>query len=696
MAPSPFRLDELGSLEFERLCGELLGLDERRLLVLWARGRRAVYEALAVRPVEVLATNVAGIKVPGVRVLGPDRLWELFAASPRARLRVPSALGVADLDALVSPQAAERSTADIAAAAELARVFVPTRAYAHALAVLERHHFAVLTGPPEMGKTAIARMVGLAALTNGWEFHECIRPDDLWSRFHRSRQQIFVADDAFGSTEYRPEAAERWAVDLDRVLRAMDDRHWLVWTSRPAPMAAGLRRIHREHGVERFPQPAQVGVDAAQLDVTEKALILFRHAKQAALPERTVELVQLQGWAIVSHEYFTPERIRRFVGGRLRELSDYADVRAAVAREIREPTDAMASSYRALAREQRAVLLALLDVPPGPVAERELVASVRRHAPGGLEHRANEIVDRLADHFVRVVEPASVTWVHPSWRDLVIDELAGDRATRRAFLSACGVHGVALALSTGGGAAGERALPLLVEDGDWDAVADRLALLLPELDWPDVTMLVAALGEAAYAAPVEGVALASEVLGALARLWDRRADVVPVGVLAAWFELAGELPEPPAPPSAAATWFDLVPAGMVDLEADALAFDDWTALVELLADRAPGALAAFDFPAKQRLSMLQFIGDAMVAGEEGRALEHVDAVIRSLRRLIVVGPDPALAGRAVGRLRHPPPEAADEYVELKPLSPELERLLQEPLPTARNERALVDRVLRDL
>ena len=78
--------------------------------------------------------------------------------------------------------------------------------------MLERFGFAVLTGPPEMGKTAIARMIGLAKASDGWEFHECMHPDELWERFARDRAQVFVADDAFGSTEYRPEAAERWAV----------------------------------------------------------------------------------------------------------------------------------------------------------------------------------------------------------------------------------------------------------------------------------------------------------------------------------------------------------------------------------------------------------------------------------------------------------------------------------------------------
>jgi hypothetical protein len=736
---SPFRLDELGSLEFQRLCVALLDLElggfETRLwglsllvddgvgglprptlvLVVWdrrgasapsARLHDLVEDALADRaqPVGSLLVvhNVPGHdlpRLPGVErlVLGPEQLWERFSANASARFRAPSALGVADLDALIAPEVAARSTADIAGAAELARVFVPTRAYTQALGVLERHHFAVLTGPPEMGKTAIARMIGLAALTNGWEMHECIRPDDLWSRLDRNRPQVFVADDAFGSTEYRPEAAERWAVDLDRVLHAMDDRHWLVWTSRPAPLKAGLRRIHREHGVERFPQPAEVGVDAAQLDSTEKALILFRHTKLAALPETAVRLVQLQGWRIVSHEHFTPERIRRFVGGRLRHVAQAndANLNAAVVAEIREPTEAMAASYHALAPEQRAVLLSLLDVAAGPVTERELVAAVRRHSPGGLEHPVNEIVDRLADHFVRVVHPAGVTWVHPSWRDLVIDELAGDADARHDFLRACGIHGIVLALSTAGGAAGARSLPLLVHDADWDALADRVAALIPELEAPEVTMLLAALGEARQAAPEEGNALATDVLGQLARLWDRGATAAPVGLLAAWFELAAELEEQPHPPSAAPAWFDLVPTGRVDIVADAVEFDDWAALVELLAERAPGALQALGFPDKQRLVLLQFIDDAQDAVDESIDLPHVDAVIRSLMRLAAVGLDAERAFRVAWRLRHPRVVIEEAAAEPRELSPELQRLLDFTMP-ATSEQMRVERVLRDL
>src|SRR5262249_57368085 len=109
------------------------------------------------------------------------------------------------------------------------------------------------------------------------------------------------------------------------------------------------------------------------------------------------------GAAIVAHPHFTPERIRRFVAGRLRELRGTGEVPAVVDAELSEPTQAMATSYAALAEEHRELLLAMLDAPPGPVAERDLAAALRRHASAGLSHAPVDLVDRLTDHFVRVL-----------------------------------------------------------------------------------------------------------------------------------------------------------------------------------------------------------------------------------------------------------------------------------------------------
>ena len=58
-------------------------------------------------------------------------------------------------------------------------------------------------------------------------------------------------------------------------------------------------------------------------------------------------------------------------------------------------------------------------------------------------------------------------WMHPSWRDLVIEHLQASRIDRTKFLSNCSPQGIALALSSAGGGEGKRDSPLLVETQDW-------------------------------------------------------------------------------------------------------------------------------------------------------------------------------------------------------------------------------------
>jgi hypothetical protein len=688
-------------------------LKSRRSLKAPFDAARAAWPAAKAESVVILTNACADeIKTDDAietTLLGASELTTLVRGSPHLRLRVPSVLSVCRLDDLVDADLRQRSTGDFHAAAELARVFVATRAYSETLGALERYHFAFLTGPPEMGKTATARMVGLAKLTAGWEMHECIRPADLWQSYARDRRQVFVADDAFGSTEYRPEAAERWALDLDRILRSMDASHWLVWTSRPAPLKAALRRIHREHGVERFPAPAQVQVDAASLEIAEKALILYRHARAARLPSAAVNLVQAHGWQIVSHDHFTPERIRRLVGSRLQlegqAPSDPTDIDAMVDAQIREPTPAMAASFRALAPEHRAVLVAMLDTQPGPVPERELISSVRRHLHEVQARAPTDLLNRLTDHFLRVVGPSHVAWVHPSWRDLVIEELATDTEARQAFLHDCSVEGILLALSTGGGVTGERCLPLLIDDADWDLVGDRAVGSLSELEDPAIVRLLAALSEAQSVTVGRQVAeleaLVGSVLEQLARRWNSAHRVIPIGVLAAWFELASRLPQRLPEPDLAPTWVEHLPALRVDIsdQSDLTRFDDWIALAVLAGEHTPKTLAAFGFPERQAEVLQRLVLDAASCAEGASPPPFRALLVSVLRRLADLAPEYAGDARATAeRLvamsgesqfepsRHPPHRISDE----------LRAILDAPPSVHRSDEELVARVLRDL
>ena len=700
-AATPYRLDDLGWLQFERLCTLLLeaeaGLSELSWVGHADTGRVALVDGPVVlrgheRPIPgpvtvavvwvreespkhrsasftagiaalrselgfwcedrlLVLTNLDGDAARAalqgqpsatartVLVLGQRELSASLDAHPGARLAMPSVLGRRDLSSLVGASLRARSSLDVERGQALARVFWPTRAYARARAVLARSRFVVLTGPPEMGKTAIAQMLALAQMTDGWEAHECNSPEQLWRVFDGRRRQVFVADDAFGSTEYRSDAAERWSQSLGRLLAMLDRDHWLIWTSRPAPLKAGLRRVQRERGSERFPAPGEVLVDAGDLDLAEKTLILFRHAKARDASVAARELVRSAALPIVEHPHFTPERIRRFVTDRLEALPQVVHddgperVRLDLERELASPTEAMRTSFRALEREHRELLIALLDAPAGLIDERELAATVRRHHAGGLTRPPGELIDRLTDHFLRV-SPLGIGWVHPSWRDLVIDELREDAAARGRFLDACSLHGTMLALSQEGGIAGERTLPLLVSDADWDRLGDRLDHLVHELEDQDLAQLLVALhgvrsAEIARSQEWEARCLAANLLTAIAGLWDERRRPLPVFLIEHWYALREWASRPVQPPRLGPSWAELYPGSPLPGGLDRFELaraDEWLALAQTLLRYDPDELTALGFSG----------GDETLLAELAESLERTtDADARPLAQSVL-------------------------------------------------------------
>jgi hypothetical protein len=348
-------------------------------------------------------------------------------------------------------------------------------------------------------------------------------------------------------------------------------------------------------------------VDASDLDLAEKTLILFRHAKNRGVSGSARELVRSAGLSIVEHPHFTPERIRRLVAERLELLERLrvegrSGVLRLVERELVTPTEAMRTSFRALAREHRELLVSLLDAPAGLIDERELAATVRRHHAGGLSRPPGELIDRLTDHFLRMT-PLGIGWVHPSWRDLVIEELSHDTGARQGFLRACGVDGATLALSHAGGAAGERALPLLATDFDWDVLADRLHELLRELEGQDLARVLLALADTLGVInepgqQLEAQSLAAHLLSATGRAWDQERRPLSVFLIDAWYTLNANVAEQATAPQLASTWAELHPGSRLLQHPDRVELaraDEWLALAALLRERDPATLDTLGF-----------------------------------------------------------------------------------------------------
>ena len=196
-----------------------------------------------------------------------------------------------------------------------------------------------------------------------------------------------------------------------------------------------------------------------------------------------------------------------------------------------------------------------------------------------------------------------MTWVHPSWRDLVIDRLERDPAGRGAFLDRCGLEGVLLALSVAGGPAGERSLPLLVEDADWDALLGHIEAVVADLGTADrvrlMRQLAAAIDDGARRDDRRALAeLDALAVRVLASVLPGEIDAAALILLQEWYALAGLVEAAPERPDVAGLWVETLPTEALDLRSpeDVSALETWTALIATLRLHDPAALETFGFP----------------------------------------------------------------------------------------------------
>jgi hypothetical protein len=193
----------------------------------------------------------------------------------------------------------------------------------------------------------------LAQLSQGWDAFLCQSPPDF-RLYKEDRSQIFVADDAFGRTEYDPSLTALWEKDLGYVVSRLDQKHWLVLTSRRHLLERARQGMDLQGPAAKFPDPATVLIDAGKLSRIDKALMLYRHARYAARSDRALAIVRAQAMKIVDHPSFTPERIRRFISDRLPELAgrdqvpDSDEIEAEIAEAIRNPTRGMQLAFKKL------------------------------------------------------------------------------------------------------------------------------------------------------------------------------------------------------------------------------------------------------------------------------------------------------------------------------------------------------------
>jgi hypothetical protein len=648
-----------------------------------------------------------------IYVWSGDDVCDILDKNPNVVRAFPQLLSIRDLDALIASalqkESRERSAAAIEVARELVPVFAPTQSYERAWAILHKHHFVVLEGPPEVGKSAIAWMIGLTQAGSGWEAIVCRTPDTFFEKREANATQVFIADDAFGRTEYDPARTSKWEADLDLILHRLDKHHWLIWTSRKHILERACQRMDAQGKARSFPDPGSVLVDVKILSVEEKALLLFRHAKQANLEAEAKKLVRTYASDIISDAEFTPERIRRLVQESLPALlksvrsqpvkSD--QVRLALKEMLRNPTKQMRVAFQKLPAAYKWFLVALLEISEIETFSGAHSSNIKRlrklyesYCPDVDREAFETVTDHLTEAFVKTRKSlhgtSVVDWIHPSYRDLVIDELIEDANLRNTFIRGASLEGIKLAVSGTGGRSGERRLPFIRSAESWDILKRRcLSLIGTQDEEQDLleTLADAASQDASPDNRRRWETLLWLVCNEVRDKWHQRPERMTAEELESFAKARGQARPTPQLPDLECSWEELeerfrdgIQNRNPNIEFDFRPFDELSEFAQAVRECAPEYLEAKQFPDKYKAEIAVICeeaeseANARVYSSDSEILrgvaERMETIASAVERIADISPSYSSVASIASRLRSQSSQLEDEARQNDPPEPD--------------------------
>jgi hypothetical protein len=275
----------------------------------------------------------------------------------------------------------------------------------------------------------------------------------------------------------------------------------------------------------------------------------------------------------------------------------------------------MEKSFSKLSIEQQWLLVTMLDeenVRTVPQLEKAFY----RLCPAELTRPFLKILAELDEGFIRV-PPANekdivwarrkLDWVHPSYRDLVIERLSLNKSMRTHYLDRGGVAAIVLALSEVGGAFGDRSLPLLPDKESWESLRTSVIRVLQEGTEEEIEEVMSAVEGVTSVTPAMSGEMSSllSVLCEEVRIrWDGQNKVLTSKLLKRFYEISAkvtaQVPSPRLAPSWNAT-LAKVEEAVEEAEAGRFALDgphvlEWAEMLDTLEVNEPRYLRKLGFP----------------------------------------------------------------------------------------------------
>jgi DNA polymerase III delta prime subunit len=191
------------------------------------------------------------------------------------------------------------------------RVYARNQSFNEAIEKLESEKVLVVSGPPGVGKTTLAKVVSYHYLNDGWRFHAINSLDDGFAKVMDDEPTVFFFDDFLGRIELDRQSLLQkdtsLAMFVKRVRKSKNAR--FILTTR-AHIFEEARRVS-DHVDDRRFQLSKYLLDVGTYTRKVKSNILFNHLTVSNLSQEHFASLLEDDWLkkIIDHKNYNPRVI---------------------------------------------------------------------------------------------------------------------------------------------------------------------------------------------------------------------------------------------------------------------------------------------------------------------------------------------------------------------------------------------------
>lgn len=352
------------------------------------------------------------------RVFAHDWIVRRIAESSRLRMMMPRLYGIVDLQSILDDRAYRQAQLVLSQMGESLQKLVVTEAHRKSVRAVSEHNFVLLLGSPAAGKSTIGASLAIGAL-DAWSTPtiKSTSPAHLESHIDPDGGQFFWIDDAWGSTQYQKDLAEKWNQVFPLMQGAMHRGSKFLITSRDYIWTQAKTELK----ISALPvlQKSQVIIDVHELSLQEKARILYNHLKLGNQAPKFRSNIKPYLPKIAALDSFLPESARRigssfFTDGLKQNESEFL-------RFFTEPRDFLEQTIENLSLQCKAAIALIFlngGVVRSPISDDDLEYST--NAFGVSKFSIRDELKNLNGSLVNLVSDEDGqfwTYYHPTISD---------------------------------------------------------------------------------------------------------------------------------------------------------------------------------------------------------------------------------------------------------------------------------------